>query len=224
LKVLLIEDDENMVDYIENVFDIGWPEAEFLFAYNGQKGLDLTIEESPDLILLDLGLPDINGFEVLKQIRNLSSIPVMIITVRGEESDVIKGLSLGADEYIVKPFRQLELLARIRALVRRQPQAKEDLSIGYGPLHFGESLCDIIYGKREITVTPTEGRILYKLIKNKGKVVTTSDIAREIWGKYPDSTGNVKTYIYRLRKKLENEPENPKLILSKPGIGYFIKV
>lgn len=224
MKILLIEDDENMVDYIKNVLDIGWPEADFLYAYNGKKGMNIASEQSPDIILLDLGLPDINGFNVLKQIREVSSVPVMIISVRGDEADVIKGLTLGADEYVVKPFRQLELLARLRALVRRQQHADQDLSVGCSSLHFGDSICDVIYGERKITVTSTEGRILHKLIENKGKVVATSEIAREIWGDFPGSTCNVKTYIYRLRKKLESAPETPKLILSKPGIGYSIGV
>jgi len=223
VKILLIEDDENMVDYIMNVLNIGWPEAEFIYSYKGRNGVELLTSESPDVVLLDLGLPDISGFEVLKQIRETSTvIPIMIISVRGEEQDIVKGMSMGADEYIVKPFRQLELLARLRALVRRQQTTTDDLTTGYGPLHFGKSLREVIRGEREIKVTLTEGRVLHILIKKRGKVVKTAELAKEIWGNQVDASNNVKTYIYRLRKRLESDPLNPEIILNEPGIGYFI--
>jgi DNA-binding response OmpR family regulator len=119
MKILIIEDDENMVDYIKNVFNAGWPEAEFISAYNGKEGINSVENEMPDVVLLDLGLPDMSGFDVLKQIRHFIEMTIVLITVRDDESAIVKGLSLGADEYVVKPFRQLELLARVRALTRK---------------------------------------------------------------------------------------------------------
>jgi two-component system response regulator VicR len=226
VKILIIEDDENIVDYVKNIFKVGWPEASILTSYNGEKGLELAQSESPDVILLDLGLPDINGFDVLKNLRRFSSVPIIIVSVRGDESSVIKGLNLGADEYIIKPFKQLELLARVRSFARRrQEHLTEDLSIAYGPLRFGSSLRDVICGEREITVTMTEGRILYELVSSKGKVITTSSLARKLWGinnKDISVKNSIRTYIHRLRQKIEDNPKNPTLILTKPYVGYFI--
>jgi len=224
MKILIIEDDENMVDYIKNVFNVGWPEADFISAYKGKEGVNLVEKEMPDVVLLDLGLPDMSGFDVLKQIRHFTEMTIVMITVRDDESDIVKGLSLGADEYIVKPFRQLELLARVRALTRRRISLSEDLSVEYGPLKFGRSIRDLIYKDREVNVTLTEGRILHKLIESKGNVVTSDEIAKLIWGERFYSAINVKSYIHRIRQKLEDDPANPSMIVNEPGVGYFIKL
>jgi DNA-binding response OmpR family regulator len=224
MKILIIEDDENMVDYIKNVFNVGWPEADFISAYKGKEGINLVEKEMPDVVLLDLGLPDMSGFDVLKQIRHFTEMTIVMITVRDDESDIVKGLSLGADEYIVKPFRQLELLARVRALTRRRISLSEDLSVEYGPLKFGRSIRDLIYKDREVNVTLTEGRILHKLIESKGNVVTSDEIAKLIWGERFYSAINVKSYIHRIRQKLEDDPANPSMIVNEPGVGYFIKL
>jgi DNA-binding response OmpR family regulator len=224
MKILIIEDDENMVDYIRNVFNVGWPEADFISAYKGKDGINLVEKEVPDVVLLDLGLPDMSGFDVLKQIRRFTDMTIILITVRDDESDIVKGLSLGADEYLVKPFRQLELLARVRALTRRKVPLSEDLSVSCGPLRFGKSLRSVIYKDREIYVTLTEGRILHKLMESQGKVVTSDEIARLIWGERFYSTANVKSYIHRIRQKLEDDPANPSLIINEPGVGYYIKL
>ena len=224
MKILIIEDDENMVDYIKNVFNVGWPEAEFISAYKGKDGINLVDKEVPDVVLLDLGLPDMSGFDVLKQIRHYTEMTIVLITVRDDESDIVKGLTLGADEYIIKPFRQLELLARVRALTRRKMTLGEDLTISYGPLKFGKSIREIIYEDNVIGVTLTEGRILYKLIESKGTVVTSDDIAKLIWGERFYSAINVKSYIHRIRQKLEVDPANPSLIINEPGVGYYINL
>jgi two-component system KDP operon response regulator KdpE len=224
MKILVIEDDENMVDYIKNVFNAGWPEAEFIFAFKGNDGINLVDKEMPDVVLLDLGLPDMSGFDVLRQIRHHTEMTIVLITVRDDESDIVKGLTLGADEYIIKPFRQLELLARVRALTRRKMSLSEDLSVSYGPLKFGKSIREIIYKDRAVEVTLTEGRILHKLMASGGKVVTSDDIAKLIWGERFYSSINVKSYIHRIRQKLEDDPANPSLIINEPGVGYYIKL
>ncbi len=224
MKILIIEADDNTVDFIKNVFDVGWPEAEFVFAHNGKDGIGLVENEKPDVVLLDLGLPDMSGFDVLKQIRHNTEMTIVLMITRDDESDIVQGLTLGADEYIIKPFRQLELLARIRALTRRKLSAQEDLSISYGALKFGKSIRQVIYKGREIDVTLTEGRILHKLIESRGKVVTSDEIAQLIWGERFYSSVNVKSYIHRIRQKLEEDPANPTLIINEPGIGYYIKL
>jgi DNA-binding response OmpR family regulator len=222
MKILIIEDDENMVDYIKNVFHIGWTEADIIYAYKGKDGINMVEKEKPDVVLLDLGLPDISGFDVLKEIRKFSDVTVIIITVRNDESTIVKGLSLGADEYLVKPFRQLELLARVKAFTRRKITPNENLSVCYGPLKFGKSIRDVIYDDKKINVTITEGRILHKLIEAQGKVVHTDEIAILIWGERFYSSINIKSYIHRLRQKIEEDPRNPTVIITEPGIGYFL--
>ena len=119
MKVLIIEDDRDIVDVIKLAFDIRWPDAKIVSTHLGERGIELVEEESPDVVILDLGLVDVSGFDALKRIRMFSNVPVLILTVRAEESDIVRGLEWGADDYMVKPFRQLELLSRIRALVRR---------------------------------------------------------------------------------------------------------
>jgi DNA-binding response OmpR family regulator len=222
MKILIIEDDENMVDYIINVFNLGWAEAEVTYAYKGKDGIEMIENKPPDVVLLDLGLPDMSGFDVLKKIRKFSDVTVIIITVRDDESTIIKGLSLGADEYLIKPFRQLELLARVKAYTRRKINQNENLAIGYGSLKFGKSLRDVIYNDKIINITITEGRILHKLIEAKGKIVRTDEIAKLIWGEHFYSSINIKSYIHRLRQKMEEDPANPALIITKPGVGYFL--
>ncbi|MCW4004976.1 MAG: response regulator transcription factor [Candidatus Bathyarchaeota archaeon] len=223
MRILLIEDDENIVDYVDNAFQIGWPAAKLISAHLGRKGVELARDEEPDIILLDLGLPDMDGFDVLNSIRAFSAVPVIILTVRGEEVDVVKGLGMGADDYVVKPFRLMELLARIKALLRRQEPPEKDLSLAYGPLHFKSSLQHIVYGEKDITLTKTEGRILFELMANNGEVVTPMELVKEVWGQeYPETISNIKNYIYRLRKKLEDDPKNPRLILTATGEGYYL--
>jgi DNA-binding response OmpR family regulator len=120
MKILVIEDDQQIVEAITLAFQIRWPEAKLVSTQQGEKGIELVESEKPDIVILDLGLPDINGYDVLKQIRMFSDIPILILTARTEESDIVKGLEWGADDYMIKPFHQLELLSRIKALTRRR--------------------------------------------------------------------------------------------------------
>lgn len=223
MKALIIEDDQRIVEVIQLVFQVGWPEAKLVATPSGKKGVEMVEDESPDIVILDLGLPDLNGFEVLKQIRQFSTVPVLILTVRGEENDVVQGLAWGADDYMVKPFRQLELLVRVKTLIKRQKLPEEDLSISFGPLHFGSSLHELRYGAREISLTTTEGRILYHLMKNPGRVVTYSSLAETVWGDdYLGAGDSLKVYIRRLREKIEKDPSRPQLILNRAGVGYLL--
>jgi DNA-binding response OmpR family regulator len=224
LKALIIEDDPRIVEVISLSFKIRWPEVKLISTNSGEQGISLTEKESPDVIILDLGLPDITGFEVLKAIRLFSSIPVIILSVLGEEESVVKGLELGADEYIVKPFRQLELLARVQAMVRRTGLQQELAPMIVGPLHFGSSMGTIKYRGIEINLTRTEGLILYYLMKNAGKVVTYSSFADLLWGRDTEgTTESLRVHIKRLREKLEKDPSKPEIILTRTGIGYFLQ-
>jgi len=222
MKVLLIEDDKEIIDAISLAFRIRWPEADVVSTRLGQKGYELVESESPDIVILDLGLPDISGFEVLRQIRLFSKVPTIILTVRSDEADVVKGLEWGADDYIIKPFRQLEFLARVKALIRRQAPSEEEPLV-YGPLHLDTTARQLHYGGKEINLTVTENHILSHLMTNAGRIVTHSSLAEAVWGDdYPGSADSLKVHIRRLREKIEEDPSHPTLILTRTGVGYFL--
>jgi len=222
MKVLVIEDDKEIVDAISLAFQIRWPEARVISTRLGQKGVELVETEQPDIVILDLGLPDINGFEGLHQIRRFSSVPTIILTVRSDESDVVKGLEWGADDYITKPFRQLELLARVKSLIRRHSPSEEAL-LSYGGLRLDPVTGQLKMGEKEIALTVTENHILTFLMKNAGHVVTHSSLAEAVWGDdYPGATDSLKVHVRRLREKIEEDPGKPRYILTKTGVGYSL--
>ena len=222
MKVLLIEDDKEIIDAISLAFQIRWPEAKVVSTRLGEKGVELVESEAPDIVILDLGLPDISGFEVLRQIRLFSHVPTIILTVRQDEADIVKGLEWGADDYITKPFRQLEFLARVKALIRRQSPEEEE-SLVCGPLRLDVTSGQLYYGRKEIALTVTESHILGHLMKNAGRVVTHSSLAEAIWGDdYPGVADSLKVHIRRLREKIEADPSHPQLILTRTGVGYFL--
>ena len=223
MKVLFIEDDREIVEAISLAFQIRWPEAKVVSTRLGKKGSELVESEKPDIVILDLGLPDINGFEVLHQIRLFSKVPIIILTVRADEADIVKGLEWGADDYVLKPFRQLELLSRIRALTRRRGPLAEKPPLVCGQLRFNPATWQLFCGENEISLTPTEGAIINHLMENAGQVVTHSSLAEAVWGENcPDVTSSLKVYVRRLREKLEAEPSHPQVILTKAGIGYLL--
>ena len=222
MKVLLIEDDKEIIDAISLAFQIRWPEAKVVSTRLGEKGVELVESEAPDIVILDLGLPDISGFEVLRQIRLFSHVPTIILTVRQDEADIVKGLEWGADDYITKPFRQLEFLARVKALIRRQSPEEEE-SLVCGPLRLDVTSGQLYHDRKEIALTVTESHILGHLMKNAGRVVTHSSLAEAVWGDdYPGVVDSLKVHIRRLREKIEADPSHPQLILTRTGVGYFL--
>jgi two-component system KDP operon response regulator KdpE len=222
MKVLIVEDDKEIVDAITLAFQIRWPEAKVVSTRLGRKGIELVETENPDIVILDLGLPDISGFEVLSQIRLFSHVPIIILTVRSDEADVVKGLEWGADDYILKPFRQLELLARVKAMIRRQSTTDEEELVS-GSLHLDATSGQLRSDGKEIALTITESRILAHLMRNAGHVVTHSSLAEAVWGNdYPGAADSLKVHIRRLREKIEQSPSQPKFILTKAGVGYYL--
>jgi len=222
MKVLLIEDDREIVDAISLAFQIRWPEAEVISNRLGERGIELVESEAPDIVILDLGLPDISGFDVLREIRRFSNVPTIILTVRAEEADVVKGLEWGADDYIIKPFRQLELLARVKSLIRRQSPAEAETLV-CGGLRLDTTTGQLYQNGKEIALTVTENHILGHLMKNVGHIVTHSSLAEAVWGDdYPGATDSLKVHIRRLREKIEADPSHPKFILTRTGVGYFL--
>jgi len=222
MKILIIEDDRQIVEAIQLALEIRWPEAKVIFTHLGEKGIEMVETEKPDVVILDLGLPDISGFSVLKQIRLFSKVPVLILTVRAEESAIVQGLEWGADDYATKPFKQLELLARIKVLLRRRSYGQTETPIECGDVHFDPVTYRLTRGNQEIELTRSEGIVLHCLLKNPGQVVSHSQLSEALWGEdYPEAANSLKVYVRRLREKLEEDPSQPKLILNKPGIGYL---
>ena len=220
MKILVIEDDDAIVETIKLTFQIGWDSTEIISTGLGEEGIHLVESQSPDAVILDLGLPDINGFEVLKAIKLFSLVPVVILTVQSDENSVVKAIELGADDYVSKPFRQLELLARVKGAIRnRHPDIMSVTSIG--PFHFEASGRRLRYEARTINITSTEHVILHYLLLNRGNVVTPEQLARQIWDSpYPGFEKSLRVYISHLRKKLKSISSR-NLIVCKPQIGYY---
>jgi two-component system KDP operon response regulator KdpE len=220
MKILIIEDDPGITEYISIAFKIGWPDASLLFTHEGKTGFELILSESPALIILDIELPDTNGFDVLKNIRTVSQVPVIIETVRDSEADIAKGLELGADDYIVKPYGQIELLARCRAVLRRAHMVTSADQLIFGDFRMDTSSGLLFWNNKQAHLTHTEAEILKLLVGKAGKTATHLEIAECIWGDdYPDSTEAIRVYIQRLRKKIEILSAT-KLIHTSSGIGY----
>jgi two-component system KDP operon response regulator KdpE len=224
MKILIIEDDPTIVDYLKVAFKVNWPEVEYTSARFGAEGLEKARDEFPDLVILDLGLPDMDGFEVLKGLRRFPRMLIIVLTARGDEKDIVKGLEWGADDYVVKPFRQLELIARVRTLLRRQPGTAEREILHCGKLTLDTARNDVTTPSGErVELTRTESLILGQLIRNCGRVVEHNKLAEIIWGEdYPGSVNALRVYIGRLRRKLEIDAASPAFILSKPGQGYYV--
>ncbi len=223
MKVLIIEDDSRMVAIMEIAFQMRWPEAKLISAHLGERGIEMIEKEVPDIVILDLGLPDISGFEVLKSIRLFSQVPIIILTVMGDESDIVMGLELGADEYIVKPFRQSEFLARVKSVIRRISTTDDMTPIVYGCLRLEPSTRKLVCCDGDISLTRTENSIVYNLMRNAGKVLAYSKLAEIMWGDdYPGTTESLRVHVHRLREKIKKELACPQIIHTKIGMGYYI--
>ncbi len=222
-KILVVDDEERMVRFIRlNLEHDGFYVLE---ANNGVGAINSMRDSIPDLILLDIMLPDLDGFEVLRLIREVNTVPVIMLTAKGEEEDRIKGLELGADDYVTKPFSPRELVSRVKAVLRRTEAAG---GVGSQPIIEIDDRLRIDFSRREVWVEneivklrPTEYRLLYHLVQNAGWVLTYDQILSKVWGyEYRDESHYVRLYVNYLRQKLEEDPSNPKYILTERGIGY----
>lgn len=224
MKILLVDDDKDIVEAITISFQLQWRECEVIAAYDGREGLERFYETDPDLVLLDVTMPELNGFEVLKKIRQISDTPVIMLTARTDELDKVRGLELGADDYIAKPFGHLELFARIRAVMRRAklpPPVSAAPSFVSGELAVNFEAREVTVKGRPVKLTPTEYNLLYQLVRNAGRVLPHSTLLARVWGdEYRDEIDYLKVYVSRLRNKLEENPESPKFILTERGVGY----
>ena len=226
MKLAIIEDDKSIVDAVNLAFEFRWPGTQVLAANRGKDGIRLIKKEFPDVIILDINLPDISGFEVLQQIREFSSVPVIILTVRSDDNDMLRGLESGADDYIIKPFNYLTLLARVKTVLRRSENTPLDKG-GRKAIISSRLKIDIVNQKvwvdgKAVKLTPIEYRLLMVLVKSKDTAVPYRQIATEVWSKEELSdTINIRLYIRRLRKKMNDNP--PAMILNQHGIGYMFK-
>jgi two-component system KDP operon response regulator KdpE len=194
-------------------------------AENAKKGLQELVNSRASLVFLDLGLPDEDGLVLLKKIREFSDIPVIILSVRNAEDDIISALDSGADDYITKPFNTGELLARIRACLRHSRPEQKDPVFVNGNITVDFSARNVKKKKREIKLTSTEFSILSLFIRNAGRVLTHNYFLKEIWGKpYSEETQYLRVYVAQLRKKLEDNPSRPEMFITESGVGYRMKI
>lgn len=221
--VLIVEDEDTICNFITAILNANGYRAMKTGA--GKEGLAMTASYSPDVVLLDLGLPDLDGIEVLKKLRQWTKIPVVVVSARGQEREKVEALDLGADDYIVKPFGTSELLARIRTALRHSPKSMGSESGGKTEFSVGDLKID--YGRRavflsgeKVHLTPVEYKILALLAKNAGKVLTHDYIVREIWGIYSSDSHTLRVNMANIRRKIEENPGAPKYILTEVGVGY----
>ena len=224
--ILVIEDEPQMQRFLRIVLQ--GQGYSFIEAQTGQEGLVQAATRSPDIILLDLGLPDIDGLEVTRRLREWSDIPIIVLSAREQEQDKIKALDAGADDYLTKPFGAGELLARIRVAIRhkvmRQSATGEPVFI-LDNLRVDMSLRQVFLNEQEVHLTPIEYKLLTILIQNAGKVVTHSQLLKEVWGpSYSKETQYLRVYMTQLRHKLEADPARPRFLINEPGIGYRLKI
>lgn len=226
MKILVVDDEPDVVKVVRMSFQVQEPAWDVLEAYDGEEALSIVEQEHPDLILLDIMMPEMSGFDVLKELRLFSDVPVVMLTAKGDEIDRVAGLNLGADDYITKPFGHLELLARVRAVLRRaqgMPLAHE-LPFTSGDIHIDFERRQVTVEGQPVSLTGTEYRLLYHLARNAGQVLTHETLLARVWGReYTDEIDYLKVYISRLRSKLEKDPRNPQRILTEYGVGYWVK-
>ena len=227
--ILIIEDEKNIGNYIETIIISNGYKA--LRAMNGMSGLSLCTSHHPDLILLDLGLPDMDGVDVIRKIRTWSNLPIIVISARSEDTDKIDALDAGADDYLTKPFSVEELLARLRVVERRmalmngEAQTAESVYTN-GRLRIDFAAGCAYMGDKELHLTSTEYKLLCLMAKNTGKVLTHTYITQKVWGSsWENDIASLRVFMATLRKKLESEPDAPQYIQTHIGIGYrMIKV
>jgi two-component system KDP operon response regulator KdpE len=224
MKILVIDDDASLREALVLSLNVHWNDCCVLAAEDGVTGLQLFQEESPDAVVLDIGLPGMSGFEVLEQIREASAIPVLMLSGREGEADVVRALEMGADTYVTKPCSYLELAARLKAAMRRAdpgPAFVPDqvFSVDGLTIHFPSQT--VKANNRSVSLTNTEYRLLYHLVRNAGRTVSHRALLRQAWGSEGYGADVVRVYVSRLRTKIEPERHSPRFILTRPGAGYM---
>ena len=220
--ILVVDDEPRMVNFMRMNLELEG--CRVITAPNGKEALEHAREELPDVILLDVMMPGLDGFETLKRLRQFSQVPVLMLTAKDEEEDRIKGLELGADDYVGKPFSQRELVSRIRAVLRRHyappPTPQSTVKID-DRLTIDFARREVLVNGERVNLRPTEYRLLYHLVQNAGYVMNHEQLLTRVWGpEYRDETHYLRLYVTYLRQKIEEDPAHPKYILNERGVGY----
>ncbi|HTI15291.1 MAG TPA: response regulator transcription factor [Dictyobacter sp.] len=225
MTILIVDDEARIRDFVRMNLEL--EHYRVLEASNGIEALDELRENLPDLVVLDVMMPEMDGFETLRAMREVSTVPVIMLTVRQNEQDRIHGLDLGADDYMAKPFSPRELLSRIRALLRRSlmaPPSRKTEIIVDPDLKIDFARREVIVRGQKVVLRPTEYRLLYHLVSNAGRLLTHETLLSKVWGReYRDEAHYLRLYITYLRQKLEKDPAHPRYILTERGVGYRFK-
>jgi two-component system KDP operon response regulator KdpE len=219
-RVLVVDDDRVLARAL--AINFGARSYEVDVALTGADALAKALHESPDVVVLDLGLPDMDGIDVLHDLRRVTSAPVLVLSARAEQSEKVAALDAGADDYVTKPFGMEELLARLRAAVRRVTPVADDLPVVETP-HFTVDVAArrVVTGSGEVRLTPTEWHLLEVLVRSPGRLVPQRSLLREVWGPaYEKETHYLRVYLAQLRRKLEPDPSHPVHLITEPGMGY----
>jgi two-component system, OmpR family, KDP operon response regulator KdpE len=224
MKILIVDDDEQILDAVSVGFQMQWQDCTVTPATDGESGLQKFYEDDPDVVVLDVAMPGKNGFEVLQEIRRISDVPVIMLTAHGEEMQQVRGLELGADDYVVKPFSHLALLARVKAVLRRAelpPPARALPDFVAGPLAINFQNHQVSLNGEPVKLTPVEYKLLYHLVRNAGRLMPHQALLDRVWGPdYGATPDYLKVFISRLRAKIEPNTEGPKYIENERGLGY----
>lgn len=222
--ILVVDDETRYVRLMEaNLASEGY---EILKGSNGQDAVETVAKHHPDLVLLDVMMPGISGFEACERIREFSSVPIIMVTAKGEEQDRVKGLDVGADDYIVKPYSATELLARVRSVLRRSQLSRSTFTqtvFSHEDLRIDFARAEVYQGDTMIYLSATEYRLLLQFAQNVGRVINSDELLENVWGpEYRDDKEILWVSISRLRQKLEEDHKKPKHIVTRPGLGYFM--
>jgi len=223
MKVLVVDDEPDVIEVVNLCFSLRWPEADVIAAERGEQALTLVEQRQPDLILLDIMLPDMDGFQICQEIRRFSDVPIVMLTARDGEVNKVRGLEMGADDYITKPFSHLELLARVRAVLRRYQNQPPEVGEVFesGDLRIDYASRTVTLQGIPVKLTPTEYTLLYHLTRNAGRVLPHQTLLGKVWGReYVEEIDYLKVYVRRLRNKLSGDPETIGNIVSERGVGY----
>ena len=222
-RILVVDDEPGLVHALAiNLRAHGWDVAT---ALDGARALDLAASWHPDVVLLDLGLPDITGLDVIAGIRGWSRVPIVVLSARQQGEDKVDALDAGADDYVTKPFAMNELLARLRAAVRRAaPADTTEAVVEAGDLTIDLARRRVLRQGSEVRLSPTEWALIEVLVRNRGKLVSRKQLLQEVWGPgYGTETGYLRVYAAQLRRKLERDPAHPRHIITQPGMGYLFE-
>jgi two-component system KDP operon response regulator KdpE len=219
VRILIADDDPQILRALR--ITLGARGYEVTTAADGQAALDAAAKTHPELVVLDLGMPGLSGIDVIQALRGWTTVPILVVSGRTESWDKVEALDAGADDYVTKPFAADELLARIRALSRRQPAATDEPVVGFGDVTVDLSARIVTRSGTTVRLTPTEWRLLEVLLRHPGRLVTRETLLTEVWGpQYTSDTGYLRLYLSQLRKKLEPEPSAPRYLVTESGMGY----